>query len=843
MKKRRPNKKGRSILHMLQHLLILIAAAALLVLFTGSGVLLKGVDGNYSYRMEMGEKEVAYEESALFNFIMGRGVSDVARMVAVRSQLETNGKFDGRKEIDVAFFFHRFEGIPDEYVTARYYLEDLIKWGQHGFDQEERQFTTAEAADFLNDSSEYSWTEDSLAYSGIATPFNSDIEQRVHRTSVPANDLLNLGYSRGEGEIEVLFNRYPSVEGKHVEDYTATWEDYQALSKYVTYTARDLSNNYQEYQRYQEFYDLQHTNLRYYIIKRLGDRQEIYTNLSWRGSSEEEVTRQFQQFGKFLYFQPAEMNYETNTLIQEDTIRHLFNAFEYAYPENMSVWVGVDTSYPVSDVYIQGRAGYHSYVPYYFQLLILAAVCLFFYVWNMIYLTMKEGWDVDEEGRAYIRLKKIDHIPTEITIFGTILILGGILTVLVSVYDSRSREFYYTDWFLVVGTMAVLFCEILFSILYYSQIRRLKGDNFWKDSFTYMIWKKTGRIASEVTSSKRLVVRIWVPYVLFLLIHYLFLMTGKSLLLLLLIPDIVIGVCLYRNAKVRQKIIDGIEQIRDGDLNYKVDETGLRGDNLILSQAVNRIGEGIRTAVETSRKDERMKADLITNVSHDIKTPLTSIINYVDLIKRENTENEKVRGYVEVLDEKSKRLKQLTDDLVEASKISSGVIALEWERVNLGELADQTMGEFTEKFQEKGLTPVMHIAREDSYILADGRRIWRVMENLLNNIFKYAMDGTRVYLVVQRIRDVRGQDLVELSLKNISAQPLDIQPEELTERFIRGDQSRSTEGSGLGLSIAKSLTELQKGQLEIQLDGDLFKVILHFPFYAQPAEAGEVQGR
>ena len=220
---------------------------------------------------------------------------------------------------------------------------------------------------------------------------------------------------------------------------------------------------------------------------------------------------------------------------------------------------------------------------------------------------------------------------------------------------------------------------------------------------------------------------------------------------------------------------------------------------------------------------------MITNVSHDIKTPLTSIINYVDLIKRENINDPKIREYIEVLDAKSQRLKQLTDDLVEASKISSGNIVLQWEKINLIELLNQTIGEFSEKFEEKVLFPVLRSPKGSVFIEADSRRIWRVIENLFNNIVKYALPGTRVYIDLDVFEEEEKRKLVLLSVKNISAQPLKVSPQELTERFIRGDESRTTEGSGLGLSIAKNLTEAQKGIFEIVMDGDLFKVNMTFP--------------
>ena len=222
-------------------------------------------------------------------------------------------------------------------------------------------------------------------------------------------------------------------------------------------------------------------------------------------------------------------------------------------------------------------------------------------------------------------------------------------------------------------------------------------------------------------------------------------------------------------------------------------------------------------------KSERLKTDLITNVSHDIKTPLTSIINYVTLLKQEKFEDPKIRRYLEVLDEKSQRLKTLTEDVVEASKISSGNITLEFMNINLVEMIQQTSGEFEEKFKERNLAEVMSLPEREVIISADGRRLWRVLANIYNNAAKYAMEGTRVYADLY----TTGKSAV-FSLKNISEQSLNISADELTERFIRGDISRSTEGSGLGLSIAKTLTEMQGGKFELYLDGDLFRVTLTF---------------
>ena len=285
---------------------------------------------------------------------------------------------------------------------------------------------------------------------------------------------------------------------------------------------------------------------------------------------------------------------------------------------------------------------------------------------------------------------------------------------------------------------------------------------------------------------------------------------------------ILIPVALYFFAHLN-RIEKGIRKISNGDLEYHLDSRyvpyALKG----LVENVNSIGRGMSKAVDEKMRSERFKTELITNVSHDIKTPLTSIINYVDLIKKEGSENEKIAEYISVLDRQSGRLKKLIEDLVEASKVSTGNITVNYEKCDLGVLLTQTVGEYEEKLAECGLEMVFDNCGEPVNILADGRHLWRIFDNLMSNICKYSQTGTRVYLSL-----VKYGNKAVMTFRNISKSRLNISGDELMERFVRGDSSRNTEGSGLGLSIAKNLVELQNGKMVLTVDGDLFKVLLTF---------------
>ena len=285
-----------------------------------------------------------------------------------------------------------------------------------------------------------------------------------------------------------------------------------------------------------------------------------------------------------------------------------------------------------------------------------------------------------------------------------------------------------------------------------------------------------------------------------------------------------------------RRIQEGINRIGAGDTQAQVDLEGLYGDMRQQAESLNQIQASVQTAVEKQLKSERLKTELITNVSHDIKTPLTSIVNYVDLLKKQEVQDETAKEYIEVLDRQAARLKKLIEDLLEASKASTGNIAVDLMPLNETELVKQVAGEYIDRLRAKGLELVLNLPEKEIPVLADGQLLWRVFDNLLNNALKYSQQGTRVYLDLQE-----NEGKVMVILRNISAYALHISGEDLMERFVRGDSSRHTEGSGLGLSIARSLIDLMHGSFSIAIDGDLFKAQVILARYegAWPVELAE----
>ena len=377
----------------------------------------------------------------------------------------------------------------------------------------------------------------------------------------------------------------------------------------------------------------------------------------------------------------------------------------------------------------------------------------------------------------------------------------------------------------VLWGAAVLNCVFLFLITF---VTRCKAGTVLKNNVVWYAIKLLWRVLKVIGRWLRHLVRS-VPVIWKAALGIVVLLVCDSLLvpyitLQRFIFLLVVALAAMYAAAGIATLLRGTKALAAGDYTKPVETRYLIGDLKQCGENLNKVQQGVQHAVEERLRSERMKTELITNVSHDIKTPLTSIVNYVDLLKKEPIDNPKAQEYLEVLDRQSKRLKKLTEDLVEASKASSGVIPVDCQPTSVNVLLSQLEGEYEERLQKADLTMIVHPAAGDPVVLADGKLLSRVMDNLMNNIVKYAMPGTRVYAAA-----AADEQETTISIKNVSRNELNVSADELMERFVRGDSSRHTEGSGLGLSIAKSLVELQGGRFELSIDGDLFRADISLP--------------
>ncbi len=501
----------------------------------------------------------------------------------------------------------------------------------------------------------------------------------------------------------------------------------------------------------------------------------------------------------------------------------------YWPPENVILIIGIDTQFSATDDLYYASEEYHQIQPWSKTAIVSLLLSLVGWMITLVYLTLAAGRKPDS---AEIVLNTFDHIRSEFLFVG---LIGSLVELFLIMSRIAGQEWDISGLLVATGTVS-LAIDMAFLLFYLSIVRLMKAEKLWENSVIY--WLKTG-IEKTVKNKSATMQTIFVfcghLFVCFVLALSAFKYNNTISFFLLMIVCGIEGYFCLRKAVESYRILEGAREIKEGDIGTKIDVDELHGDNRRLAEAINNISSGLEYAVAESTKNERMKADLITNVSHDIKTPLTSIVNYVNLLKREELNNERAEGYIRILDEKAARLKQLTEDLVEASKARSGNVKLDMQTIDLVEMVYQTAGEFEEKFETKGLTIVTKLPSEPVYICADGRQLYRVIENLYNNVSKYAMEGTRVYVEI-----TEEAERVIFSIKNVSEKALaeeNTQAGDLTERFTRGDSSRTTEGSGLGLSIAKSLTQVMGGSFSISVDGDLFKATLIFVNQAEVENA------
>ncbi len=472
--------------------------------------------------------------------------------------------------------------------------------------------------------------------------------------------------------------------------------------------------------------------------------------------------------------------------------------------------LGIDASLSVLDRYSVGLTLVNTLIVCRNWAVPLTALCLVLTIATFIFLLVSAGHRI---GTVEVSRNWFDKAPLELVLLGMALMVGFGGQVM------TDRTLTVLGLFLpMLLALGLLFC-MTFAV-------RCKTKTLGKGTVVYWVlrWAWAGvRWLGYVLKNLPLIwktVLIWggLSLVELGMMGY----AGGPLVVFWLLEKLVLTAVIFAFVIGLKKLQDGARRMADGDMT-PVPEKYLFPSEKQHAQSLNSIGRGMDAAVARQLKSERMKTELITNVSHDLKTPLTSLISYVDLLKKEGLSSEHGPEYLDVLDRQSQRLKKLTEDLVEASKASSGNIQAKLEDTDVNLLLSLAVGEYAERLAAADLTPVTTLDIAEPHIRADGRLLWRVFDNLLSNVTKYALPGTRVYLTTEA-RDKK----VFVTFRNVSRESLNISAEELMERFVRGDASRNTEGSGLGLSIARSLTELNGGTLELTVDGDLFKAVLVF---------------
>ena len=843
----------KGILSALAHVLAVLLVISMLWIWACPSAAENALEGKY----------VEYEDSEALSSHMLSDALSIVRGIRIKENMETEGVYDEDKLVDIRQYVEK--GIIDgsEESGLVYTLGELIDWeeaycqynivesGDYGTsikdpiivgqkpDKTYEYFLYSELRQKIDDG-ELRFvmeTEDMTAYDILQELRNGnwyegsansgsyallDSENNIRLIDCWNYDGFWIGEKyapAGAESVLELANENPEWNGKLEEAY-----------RKIENALNLLEEDYGVYKDTMEEYEEGNTNLTYLFADKM--EEKVYTNRTGyeNYASLEKSIDAVKKTGRYAVVMPKRSDFESSLgEAFADEWNHMIDACMSV--EDYVFVIALDTNYPVQDTYFYEKDNYEQFsgkAGFMIQLGIGSAVLL---LGIIIWLTAVAGRRPEDEE---LHCNVFDRWKTELAaalVIGvwavSMMILGDAAGELGRVRHAHyigsivyTFEGYNDEMWIICGAMGFFTCT-LFLIGYLSLVRRLKAGTVWKNSLLRLAVVYGWRFICHIPILWKhiLFYGLFVLCQAFLFGTYLFMFQ-----LVGFIVDAAVLAYVVQQAVGRKRLSEGVKRISSGELDYKIPTGGLTGEQLDLAERINNIGAGLDAAVENSIKNERLKTDLITNVSHDIKTPLTSIINYVDLLKRENIQDSKIQSYLDVLESKAQRLKVLTEDVVEASKVSSGNVTLECMNLNLVEMVQQTSGEFSEKFEARGLREIMNLPEEPAVIWADGRRMWRILENIYNNAAKYSMEGTRVYSDLSQT-----EEQVIFSLKNISDQPLNISADELTERFIRGDVSRSTEGSGLGLSIAKNLASLMGGKFELYLDGDLFRVTITFP--------------
>lgn len=799
---------------------------------------------NYMYDTGQGVDVVfenykhGYTETNGFQKEFVSEAGEVIQGIKAKELFETDGKYDGNKIVDPKQYSEKntIDGSTDCGIS--YTLDDFLQLGENLYNEGSyKTIYVCKKKKVDKKGNLYAYlTEDEFEELLDSSDFNNSLEDYEYNTEAVYNEEGSMVYSScWPFSISKSILETPVQEGSWLEVFNTNPELNGLMSDYVDMidpSAQALSSIYSMYQQRNTYEDARKTNLRYILYNK--SSKKLYSNNPDWQDSEQYKTYLNELQTQQIYLYKDGNGWEdnlTDTVEGHSYLRDLYYNEEGLY--DTSDWetgFTVDTTFAADDVFANQAISYTQYASDAESFRAVLAISILVVLVCVILLTFG-FWESD--GKT-VRLFTFDKLKTEIAaviIVGVWGIFFGTGVAMIANFTELLES--YIFW----GAMLSIPSAVFFLIGYGSLIKRLRAHTLWKNSICCIIWKwcrkflsKLGGFLQDAYHNFNLIWKYSLGMLAVIFLHWLAMADDSGLFIFIaVITEGVVFIMGIRDMINRQKIIEGLRAIVSGKLEQKIDTTKMKGTQKEAAELLNHVEDGLEEAFQKQIKSERMKTELITNVSHDIKTPLTSIINYVDLLKRETAEigkadQNKVTEYLEVLDQKSQRLKILTEDVVEASKISSGNIVLENTKLDLVETLIQIEGEYSEKFSESDLSLVKRMPDPPVTIFADGRRVWRVFGNLYQNVAKYAMPNTRVYVSL-----AKENGKAVFTMKNISEAPLNIDADELTERFIRGDESRTTEGSGLGLSIAKSLTETMNGKFDIYLDGDLFKVIVVFP--------------
>lgn len=778
------------------------------------------------------------------------------------SRFCVDGKYDENATVDIsdmttgvakekknANLEYRLGDLCDFYnsdgrIMLQYLLSSYEEYTMSEVDEGEEVFS--ETAEVYGSKAELKGTRSVLvdrnAYSdeNEGTGLESGIAYSVKCYDTTYNVLYNNG-------IEIEKKYIQNASGKTIADYAQ--DNLSSVSIIDCYNRLiDAAAQVNEYRKAVP----EETNARLYV-KNL-KTGKIFSNVSgWESLADVSAVKEaYEKSVKTTAYYLWDGNLEESTCADPGEVASYGSALRSAAEVNLGggtyqIFVGLDTGYPVKQsMSYRDQKAYEWYLKNQIFAPVNPLVIIFTGLAVMIIMLILLAFQTGHrpEDRE-IHPVAADRFPIEIYFIMDICLWVGVISMFCEamsvynrysyLYDSNYLDFgsiMLNSGALIVGTLVCGVLLLAWELKRYG--RRIKEKSLG-GSIIKSICSGIKKAAESAYRARKENQKLIILYTGFVLIQFIILLVagaaggsgngGIALILavLIIIFDIFVLLQLLKNISGRDEVKKGMDEIARGNLDYQINTEHMSGDNRDMADELNRVREGLKHAVEAEMKSERLKTDLITNVSHDIKTPLTSIINYVDILKRENIQDEKIAGYIRILDRKAARLKQLTEDLVEASKISSGNITLDMQKINLKQLIKQTNGEFEEKFGEKQLELICELPEAEMLILADGRRMFRVIENLYNNAAKYAMPHSRVYVN----GEIKGGKVI-FSMKNMSENPLNFKADELLERFVRGDVSRSTEGSGLGLEIARNLTLMQNGTFDLYVDGDLFKVTITF---------------